>query len=126
MGDGVTMISGEVTYDAEGNIMEDTREYEENSTPVYWSDWCQYYYHDVADEAVTFDASFIKLRENYPLSESAIQMGIRIIPGKSFCILCGRNLWLWSNIKYVDPDTGTDNLQTPSSRNIGFNINLIF
>ena len=126
VGDGVTVISGEVIYDAEGNIIEDTREYEENSTPVYWSDWCQYYYHDVADEAVTFDASFIKLRE-ITLSLNLPSKWVSALSLERASVsFVGRNLWLWSNIKYVDPDTGTDNLQTPSSRNIGFNINLIF
>jgi TonB-linked SusC/RagA family outer membrane protein len=126
VGEGVTVVSGDVIYDSQGNIVEDTREYEPNSTPVYWSDWNQYYYHDVADEAITYDASFIKLREvtltfNFP----AIWL-VNIPLERASVSFIGRNLWMSSHIKYVDPDTGVDNLQTPSSRNIGFNINLSF
>ena len=40
--------------------------------------------------------------------------------------LVGRNLLLWSKLPEVDPDPGVDNLQTPSVRNMGFNVNLIF
>lgn len=126
VGEGVSIISGDVTYDAEGNILEDTREYETNSTPVYWSDWNQYYYHDVADEAVTFDASFIKLRELTLTLDVPKKWISSLSIERASVSFVGRNLWMWSNIKYVDPDAGADNLQTPSSRNIGFNINLIF
>lgn len=126
VGEGVTVVSGEVTYDAQGNILEDTREYETNSTAVYWSDWCQYYYHDVADEAITFDASFIKLREVTLTMDLPKKWIANLGMERASVSFVGRNLWMWSNIKYVDPDTGVDNLQTPSSRNIGFNINLIF
>jgi TonB-linked SusC/RagA family outer membrane protein len=126
VGDGVTVVSGEVIYDAQGNIIEDTREYEDNSTPVYWSDWCQYYYHDVADEAVTFDASFVKLRELTFTVDLPKKWISSLSIERASVSFVGRNLWMWSHIKYVDPDAGADNLQTPSSRNIGFNINLIF
>lgn len=126
VGEGVTVVSGEVIYDAQGNIIEDTREYENNETPVYWSDWCQYYYHDVADEAVTFDASFIKLRELTLTLDLPQKWMSTLSIQRASVSLIGRNLWMWSNIKYVDPDAGLDNLQTPSSRNIGVNINLIF
>lgn len=38
----------------------------------------------------------------------------------------GRNLLLFSKMPNVDPDPGVDNLQTPSSRTIGFNANFRF
>jgi TonB-linked SusC/RagA family outer membrane protein len=125
VGDGVAVTSGEAIYDAQGNIISDTRTYEDNATPVYWSNWCQYYYHDVADEAVTFDATFIKLREitlTFDLPQKWIS---KLSINKASISFIGRNIWMWSHIQYVDPDTGMDELQTPSSRNLGFNINLI-
>ena len=125
VGDGVVVTGGEVIYDAQGNIVSDTRTYEDNATPVYWSNWCQYYYHDVADEAVTFDASFVKLREitlTFDLPQKWIS---KLSMQKASVSFIGRNIWMWSHIQYVDPDTGIDELQTPSSRNLGFNINLI-
>jgi hypothetical protein len=78
----------------------------------------------VADEAVTFDATFIKLREvtlTFDLPQKWIS---RLSVNKASISFIGRNIWMWSHIKYVDPDTGMDELQTPSSRNLGFNINL--
>jgi len=126
VGDGVTIVSGEVIYDAEGNIVSDTRQYEPNTTPVYWSDWCQYYYHDVSDEAVTFDASYIKLRELTLTFDLPYKWISHLSMERASVSFISRNLWMWSYIKYIDPDEGEDELQTPSSRNIGFNINLIF
>ncbi len=126
VGDGVYVTGGDVIYDAQGTVVSDTRTYETNDTPVYWSDWCQYYYHDVSDEAVTFDASFIKLREvtlTFDLPKKWIS-AVNI--ERASVSFIGRNIWLWSHIKYIDPDTGYDDLQTPSSRNLGFNINLVF
>ncbi len=126
VGDGVIVTGGEVIYDAQGNIASDSRTYETNTTPVYWSDWCQYYYHDVSDEAVTFDASFIKLREITLTFDIPSKWFSKIKIEKASVSFIGRNIWMGSYINYVDPDTGEDNLQTPSSRNLGFNINLIF
>jgi len=40
--------------------------------------------------------------------------------------LVGRNLALWADMKEVDPDNGKDDLQTPSTRNMGFNLNFSF
>jgi len=126
VGEGVTVTGGEVIYDAQGNIVTDTRTYEDNTTPVFWSDWCQYYYHDVSDEAVTFDASFIKLREITLTLDLPKKWVSKARMEKASVSFIGRNIWMWSYIKYIDPDTGYDNLQTPSSRNLGFNINITF
>ena len=126
IGDGVAVTGGEVLYDSQGNITSDTRTYEINSTPVYWSDWNQYYYHDVSDEAVTFDASFIKLREITLTFNAPVKLTSMMKIENASVSFVGRNIWMWSVIKYIDPDTGVDDLQTPSSRNLGFNINVIF
>jgi len=120
----VVVTDGEVIYDAQGSRVSDTRTYAPNTTPVYWSNWCQYYYHDVADEAVTFDASFVKLREVVLTVELPKKWISKLSVERASLSLIGRNIWMWSHIKYVDPDTGVDELQTPSSRNLGFNVNL--
>ncbi len=81
------------------------------TTPVYWSNWCQYYYHDVADEAVTFDASFVKLREvtlTFDLPQKWIS---KLSIQKASVSFIGRNIWMWSHIKYIDPDTGLMNFK---------------
>lgn len=122
--DGVTVVEGSAEYDAEGNILSDTRVYAPNTTPVNYIAWnintsnayLNHYY----------DATFVKLREvtlTYNLPESLLSKTFLDRASVSFV---GRNLLLWSDVPEVDPDSGTDNLQTPSTRNIGFNLNLIF
>ncbi len=121
---GVVVAEGDVEYDADGNILTDSRIYAPNTTPVNYISWnintsnahLNHYY----------DATFIKLREvtltyNFPgnwLSKTFLHQA-----SVSFV---GRNLLLWSDMPEVDPDSGSDNLQTPSVRNLGFNLNLIF
>jgi hypothetical protein len=122
--DGVVVVEGDVEYDIDGNIVNDTRVYAPNTTPVNYISWnvntsnafLNHYY----------DASFVKLREitltyNFPgtlLSKTFMQ--------KASVSLVGRNLFLWADMNEVDPDPGEDNLQTPSTRSIGFNLNFTF
>jgi hypothetical protein len=40
--------------------------------------------------------------------------------------LIGNNLFILSRLPNVDPDAESDNLQTPSMRSMGININLKF
>jgi len=122
--DGVTVVEGGVEYDADGNILTDTRVYAPNTTPVNYISWnintsnayLNHYY----------DATFIKLREvtltyNFPQSLMS-----KTFFNRASVSFVGRNLLLWSDVPEVDPDAGFDNLQTPSTRNLGFNLNFIF
>ena len=122
--DGVVVVEGDVTYDEEGNILNDTRIYAPNTTPVNYISWnintsnayLNHYY----------DQSFVKLREvtltyNFPRT-----MLEKTFLSRASISLVGRNLALWSDVPEVDPDTGKDNLQTPSTRNMGFNLNFSF
>lgn len=122
--DGVTVVEGSVEYDADGNILNDTRVYAPNTTPVNYISWNintsnAYLNH-------FYDATFIKLREvtlTYSLPSSLLS---RTFIDRASVSLVGRNLLLWSDMPEVDPDPGSDNLQTPSVRNMGFNLNFIF
>lgn len=121
---GVTVVEGSVEYDAEGNIVSDTRVYAPNTTPVNYISWnintsnayLNHYY----------DATFIKLREvtlTYNLPKALLSKTFMQQASVSFV---GRNLLLWAEMPEVDPDPGFDNLQTPSVRNVGFNVNFTF
>jgi TonB-linked SusC/RagA family outer membrane protein len=122
--DGVVVVEGDVEYDSDGNIVSDTRVYAPNTTPVNYISWnvstsnafLNHYY----------DASFVKLREITLTYNFPAQMLSNTFLKRASISLVGRNLWLWSDIKEVDPDPGADNLQTPSTRNIGFNLNVTF
>lgn len=122
--DGVTVVEGDVEYDNDGNILSDTRVYAPNTTPVNYISWnintsnayLNHYYN----------ASFIKLREitlTYNLPQSILSR--TFFNGASVSFV-GRNLVVWSDVPEVDPDPGEDSLQTPSVRNLGFNLNFIF
>lgn len=83
-------------------------------------------------EEFTYDASFVKLREvslsyNVPTSLTSRFRVNRLRIG-----LVGRNLYLWTDVPHIDPETamGTGNLQGyeygqfPSTRSFGFNISV--
>lgn len=126
IGEGVKVVGGEVAYDINGTITSDTREYEPNDVAVNYINFMQttsnnqnYNYH-------YYKETFIKLREvtlSYNFSKDQL---VRTPLDAMSISLIGRNLWLASDIPNVDPDPGTDNLQAPSTRNIGLNVNLKF
>jgi TonB-linked SusC/RagA family outer membrane protein len=81
-------------------------------------------------EPFTFDASFVKLREvriAYDLPRSITN---RLGLDRGEVALNGRNLFLWSDVPHIDPETalnagnaqGYEYGQTPSARSIGFSI----
>jgi TonB-linked SusC/RagA family outer membrane protein len=122
--DGVVVVEGSVEYDQDGNITQDTRVYAPNTNAVNYITWnvntsnayLNHYY----------DPSFIKLREvtlTYNVPSSWLSKTFLKTASVS---AVGRNLLLWSKLPEVDPDPGSDNLQTPSVRNMGFNLNFTF
>lgn len=101
-----------------------------------YTDAQQWYGHLAnRDEAFVYDASFVKLREasiTYRLDRNLLKN--TQISDLSFSLI-GRNLWLIdSNVPNIDPDAalgsgniqGMESGQIPSTRSIGFNVNLKF
>tara|TARA_R110002020_G_scaffold97708_1_gene233122 strand:- start:40158 stop:43253 length:3096 start_codon:yes stop_codon:yes gene_type:complete len=123
---GVKVISGSVEYDVNGNITSDTRQYAPNDVPVNYIGYMQTTSNNQNKNYHYYKETFIKLREvvlTYNLSEKLMEK----TPFTDLSIsLIGRNLWLSSDVPNIDPDSGQDNLQTPSTRSIGFNINAKF
>ncbi|WP_421944214.1 SusC/RagA family TonB-linked outer membrane protein [Pedobacter sp.] len=126
VGDGVVVTSGAATYDAFGNITSDTRVFAPNTRAVNYIDYMTNTSNGAYNNYNYFSQTFLKLRE--------VTIGWQVptkILGKSFIkgldlSLVGRNLLLFSKMPNVDPDPAVDNLQTPSTRSFGFNINLKF
>ncbi len=121
---GLVVTEGSIEYDSEGKTISDTRIYAPNSTPVNYISWNI----NTSNAHLThyYNQSFVKLREvtiTYQLPQSILQ---KTFFSKASVGLVGRNLALWTNMPEVDPDSGEDNLQTPSTRNIGFNFNFTF
>ncbi len=126
VGPGVMVTGGSVTYDVNGNISADTRTYAPNDVPVNYINFMQTTSNYPYRNYHYYKETFIKLREitlTYNFNNDFLER----TPFSALNVsLVGRNLWLASRIPNVDPDPGVDNLQAPSTRNIGFNINANF
>lgn len=127
IGPGLVVASGTVTYDENGNITSDTREFAPNTTAVNYIDFMTTTSNSTETNYNYYSKSFVKLREvtlSYRLPARLLDK-TKIIRGANVSLV-GRNLLLFAKLPNVDPDRGLDDLQTPSTRNIGFNINLQF
>lgn len=127
VGDGVVATSGEAQYDAFGRLISDNRKFAPNDTKVNYIDWVFASYTNGIDDAVLYNRSFVKLREVVLTYNFGPQLMARL-PFKSVNVsLIGRNLLLFTNVPYMDPDGYTGlTLAEPSYRNIGVNLNLKF
>lgn len=127
VGDGVVVTEGSVEYDVQGNIVSDSRKFAPNTQAVKYIDWVFATYVNGVPDANMYKRTFVKLRE-ITFTWNASKKLIEKTPFKGASIsLTGRNLALWSDAPYMDPDgyEGTT-LADPSYRNIGVNLNLKF
>ena len=126
VGQGVVVTGGDIQYDGEGNIVGDSRKFAPNTKAVNYID----YMVNTSNAANTrynyYSETFLKLRE----VNLTWQVPEKWIKGTFFrsasVALIGRNLLLFAKLPNVDPDTGVDDLQTPSMRSMGFNVNFKF
>ncbi|SEA20118.1 TonB-linked outer membrane protein, SusC/RagA family [Porphyromonadaceae bacterium KH3R12] len=125
IGQGVKVIGGSVSYDTDGNILEDTRQYAPNDIPVSYQEYMRLWGNSW--EGRIHDQTFIKLRElsvTYNLPAKLIH---KTFINNASVSLTGQNLFLWTkDFKYSDPDIGKEDMNAPSQRMIGFNIKLGF
>ncbi|WP_153796084.1 SusC/RagA family TonB-linked outer membrane protein [Foetidibacter luteolus] len=126
VGQGVVVVSGEVQYDANGNITSDTRKFAPNTTAVNYIDYMVNTSNAAYVNYNYYSQTFLKLREvTFSWQLPAAWLSNSFFKSASFGLV-GRNLLLFSKLPNVDPDPRSDNLQTPATRNIGFNVNLKF
>lgn len=130
IGQGVKVVSGSATYDPYGNVIEDTRVFCSNDVPVSYQNYTMNYNENPWDHDARQNiknGTFIKLREvalNYTLPTVIAQ---KLLMQKVRVGFIGQNLLMWTKeFKFSDPDRGKENLNTPTSRYIGFNIDLTF
>lgn len=124
IGDGVVVTGGSVQYDADGNIIEDTRTYSPNERAVNYISFMTNTSNSHNHNYHYYDETFLKLRElslTYNLPQNLLQ---RLSLQSASISLIGRNLLLLAKIPNTDPDPGYDDLNAPGVRSIGFNINL--
>mgnify|MGYP006199917519 CR=1 FL=1 len=111
----------------QGKILTDTRTFAPNTKKVDFIDWVFANYAPGTDESLLYDKTFVKLREA-TLSYSFASNLLEKTPFKSASVsLVGRNLLMWTNVPFMDPDGYSGlNLAEPSYRNIGFNLDIKF
>lgn len=129
IGQGVKVVSGSVERDADGKIVKDTRVFAPNDKEVSYESYiCAYNPNASSKARQSFQKeTFLKLRDlsiTYDMPKNIYQrLGLN---GLSLSLV-GQNLLIWTKeYTFSDPDVGKDDLNSPSIRNIGFNVKLNF
>lgn len=133
--EGSTCCRGE-TVVGDGVVRNEDGTYSENTEEAQYTEWLRNYYARSNIEANSFDASYVKLRElrlSYSFTPSWLeQTGLQ----NASVSLVGRNLFLWTDVPHIDPETtfkngesrtpGFEVQQLPSTRSIGMDLQLNF
>lgn len=124
--EGVKIVSGDVKYDSDGNILDDTRVFAPNGVAVSYETYMRSYNGSSGKSNFKKSKTFFKLRE--------LSLGYRL--PKKYCThivqgaevaLVGQNLLIWTkDFKFSDPDVDTENINSPSVRYVGVNLKLNF
>lgn len=132
IGDGVMVVGGSVTYDTDGNITSDTREYAPNNVPSTYKQAMIDMHNSNAWGGTgtpmdAYERTFLKLRE-LSLSYQIPSKFLNSWGAKGASIsLIGQNVLLWAkDFKYSDPDGAREDFADPSVRYLGANIRLTF
>lgn len=121
---------------SEGVIANADGSYRVNDVRLSGRDYYWWRYNRGNEQVGMYDASFVKLREvklGYSLPKSLLSK----LPFESVTFaVVGRNLALWTENPHFDPETlsfnggtivpGVEDMATPSSRSMGFNLNIQF
>lgn len=129
IGEGDVVTGGSITYDAHGNVASDTRTFARNTTPVLEQDWANTY--ETSDERSYQSKTWFKMR-GATLTYQLPQKFLRKVGGlqAGSVSLVSRNVMYFSKQKQIDLDhwsyrTSSD-LEEPSMRSVGVNIQLKF
>lgn len=129
VGNGVQVVSGSIERDEYGNVIKDNRAYKPNDKIVSYETYMTTYHWNSYTSAPQsyYSQTFFKLRElslGYTLPRKySEKVGMKDLT----ISFVGNNLWLWTKeFKYSDPDKGSDNMNAPSMRYLGFNVRMAF
>jgi TonB-linked SusC/RagA family outer membrane protein len=131
LGKGVKVVSGSATYDANGNILTDTRVFAPNDVKTTYKQYTVDLHNSSAwggngSKADTYSKTFFKLRE-ISLSYNVPAKLIHKVAKAASISLIGQNVLLKAKqFKYSDPDGGNEDFADPSTRYLGFKINFTF
>lgn len=125
---GVNVVTGSVSYDESGNIIEDTRTFKPNDIPISYEAYTMYYFGNATSRYIQcmLDPTFIKLRDFSIIYNIPASFCEKLkIKGASVGVT-GQNVLLFTKFKYADPDVGFDDINAPSQRYLGCNVKLNF
>lgn len=132
LGEGVKVVSGSITYDANYHVVSDTRQFAPNDVYTTYKSYVNALHKGTAwggnpSPADLYSTTFLKLREvalTYRISDKIAKK----INSKGIDVsLIGQNLLYWAkDFKYSDIDGGSENFSDPSMRYIGLDIKLNF
>lgn len=129
VGQGVKVVSGSVDYDAYGNITRDDRVFAANDQAVSYEAYMKRtnpYIGTMRTQNI-FKQTYFKLR-NLAISYNCPNYIAEKIGMKGAMVgFVGQNLLIWTkDLRFVDPDKTSDDLNAPSVRYMGINIKLDF
>lgn len=133
VGEGVKVVSGEIKWDPQGNVLSDTRVFADNDTPIIYRNYIDggshknFIWGGDPSPLDVYSTTFLKLREisvTYDLPQSFTN---KFSVKNASVSLVGQNVLMWAkDFKYSDPDGGTENFSSPSARYVGFNLKVDF
>lgn len=132
IGKGVKVVSGEVKFDADGNILSDTRVFAPNDVPTTYKQYIIDLHNSSAwggagSPADTYSKTFFKIRELSLTYDVPTSFANKMKMKSASIGFVAQNLLLWAkDFKYSDPDGGVEDLADPSSRYLGFNLKVSF
>ncbi|MDD2552356.1 MAG: SusC/RagA family TonB-linked outer membrane protein [Dysgonamonadaceae bacterium] len=132
IGEGVKVVSGEVSFDTYGNIVSDTRTYAPNDVPTTYQTYVNSLHKGTAwggspSTLDTYSTTFFKIREISLTYNLPTQITEKFNANAASISAVGQNLFLWAKqFKYSDPDGGFENFSDPSIRYLGLNLKVVF
>lgn len=127
VGQGVKLVSGAAEWDSFGNVLSDNRVFAPNDIAVSYESYMTTTNPYIGSPRAQnyMNPTFLKLR-NLSISYSLPKDLCHKIRMKGVSVgFVGQNLWIWTkDFRFSDPDKGSDNINTPSTRLVGFNVKL--
>lgn len=131
VGEGVNITGGTLVVDGDGNVVSDTRTFKGNTKTIKWESFAKGYWGSSIANVV--DKTYMKLREviiSYNVPQQLLSR--QKFFNAASVSLVGRNLWYHAkdkNARNIDLDQWTNTsteLETPSIKSFGINLNLTF
>lgn len=132
LGEGVKVVSGAITYDANYHVVSDNRVFAPNDVYATYKSYITALHKGTAwggnpSPVDLYSTTFLKLREVALTYQVPAELTKKIKSKGMAVSLIGQNLLYWAKqFKYSDIDGGTENFSDPSIRYVGFDIKLDF